>query len=38
MNHPNPLASDSNYRRDLLYLKLKDFDNSQKAKEEMEIG
>jgi hypothetical protein len=28
MNHPNPLASDSNYREDVLYWKLKDFDKA----------
>lgn len=34
--HPCPLASNSNFRIDLLYWKLNDFENAQKAKEEME--
>lgn len=36
-NHRNPLPSDSNYRLDILYWKLKDFDNSQRTKEILEI-
>ena len=28
VNHPCPLPSDSNFRLDILYWKLRDFDNS----------
>ncbi len=36
-NNPNPLPSDSNYRLDILYWKLNDFDNCSKHKEILEI-
>lgn len=36
-NHTNPLPSDSFYRLDILHWKLKDFDNSQKSKEVLEV-
>ncbi|CAD8184504.1 unnamed protein product [Paramecium pentaurelia] len=37
VNHPCPLPSDSNFRLDILYWKLRDFDNSQRTKEIYEI-
>lgn len=37
VNHPNPLPSDANYRLDILYWKLQDFDNSQRNKEKLEV-
>lgn len=37
VNHPNPLPSDANYRLDILYWKLKDFDNSMRTKEMLEV-
>ena len=36
-HNQRPLASDSNYRLDLLWWKLKNFESSQNEKERMEV-
>lgn len=37
VNEPYPLGSDGNLRSDVLFWKLKDFDNAQKWKEVLEV-